>query len=134
MTVLDDLAEEFAELRTELNPLLGLLLVPRLGLLGALVSIACANFAAALWFAIRLSRAQGWRAPWALWEPFLLPALAMAAGVIAGSPLAHAIHLPWLALGVSASVSGLACLVVLLATRHLAWGEVVQLARRGVAP
>jgi hypothetical protein len=57
----------------------------------------------------------------------------MAAGVLAGSPLAHVIRSPWLALGVSSAVAGVACVVVLVATRHLAWREVVQLARRGVS-
>jgi len=57
----------------------------------------------------------------------------MAAGVLAGSPLAHVIRSPWLALGVSSAVAGLACLVVLLLTRHLSWGEMLQLARRGVS-
>ncbi|HXJ70876.1 MAG TPA: lipopolysaccharide biosynthesis protein [Verrucomicrobiae bacterium] len=116
-----------------LHGALGLLLVPRLGLLGALVAIASANLGSALWFAIRLCRAQGWPVGRALWEPFLLPGLAMAAGVVAGSPLAHVIRSPWLALGVSSAVAGVACLGVLFATRHLAWGEVVQLARRGVS-
>jgi len=117
-----------------LHATLGLLLVPRLGLEGALVAIACANVAAALWFAIRLCRAQGWPVGRAIWEPFLFPALAMAAGVAAGVPVAHAIHVPWLALGASGAAAALACLAVLLATRHLVWSEVVGLARRGVAP
>jgi O-antigen/teichoic acid export membrane protein len=111
---------------------LGLVLVPRFGLLGALVAIACANLVAALWFAIRLCRTQGWPVGRALWEPFLFPTLAMAAGVAAGLPLAHAIGVPWLALGASGAAAGLACLLVLLATRHLAWREMVGLVRRGV--
>jgi O-antigen/teichoic acid export membrane protein len=117
-----------------LHGTLGVLLVPRLGLPGALVAVAIANFAAALWFAIRLSRAQAWPVRSTLWEPFILPGLAMAAGVLAGSGLAHVIPVPWLALGVSAAAAGLACLAVLLLTRHLAWGELARLVRRGVTP
>jgi O-antigen/teichoic acid export membrane protein len=124
---------EWSGVALVLHAALGLLLVPRLGLLGALVAIAFANFAAALWFAIRLSRAQAWPISRTLWEPFLLPALAMAAGVFAGSWLERAIRLPWLALGVSGAVAALACLAVLLVSRHLAWGEVMALARRGAA-
>jgi hypothetical protein len=56
----------------------------------------------------------------------------MAAGVLAGTPLALAIHIPWVALGVSSGAAGLTCLAVLLATRHLAWREMVGLVRRGV--
>jgi hypothetical protein len=56
----------------------------------------------------------------------------MAAGVAAGVPLAHAIGVPWLALGASGAAAGVACLLVLLATRHLAWREMVGLVRRGV--
>jgi O-antigen/teichoic acid export membrane protein len=125
---------EWSGVALVLHGTLGVLLVPRLGLLGALVALGCANLAAALWFAIRLCRAQGWPAGRALWEPFLFPTLAMAAGVAAGSRPVHAIGIPWLALGVSSAVAGLVCFVVLLLTRHLAWSELVRLARRGVTP
>jgi O-antigen/teichoic acid export membrane protein len=125
---------EWSGVALVLHAALGLLLVPKLGLLGALVAIACANLAAALWFAIRLCRVQGWPVGGALWEPFLFPTLAISAGVAAGVPLARAIRVPWLALGASGAAGALACLVVLLATRHLSWSEVVRLARRGVTP
>ena len=124
---------EWSGVALVLHATLGLLLVPRLGLLGALVAITCANLAAALWYAIRVCRAQGWPVGAALWEPFLFPSLAMAAGVAAGSRLGQVIATPWLALGASGAVAGLACLVVLLATRHLSWSEMLQLARRGVS-
>jgi O-antigen/teichoic acid export membrane protein len=124
---------EWSGVALALHTTLGLLLVPRLGLLGALVAIACANLAAALWYAIRVCRAQGWPVGAALWEPFLFPSLAIAAGVAAGSRLAQVIAIPWLALGVSGAVAALTCLAVLLVTRHLAWGEMLQLARRGVS-
>jgi O-antigen/teichoic acid export membrane protein len=124
---------EWSGLALVLHAALGVVLVPRLGLLGALVAIAVANFAAAQWFALRLARAQGWPITWALWEPFLLPLLAVAAGTFAGLGLAHAFHPPWLALVVSAGTAGLTCLGVLLATRHLAWAEIARLARRGAA-
>jgi len=124
---------EWSSVALVLHAALGLLLVPRLGLLGALVAISFANVAAALWFAIRLSRAQAWPVRRTLWEPFLLPALAMAAGVLAGSWFEHAIRMPWLALGVSGTVAALTCLAVLLVTRHLAWGEMLGLVRRGTA-
>jgi len=125
---------EWSSVALVLHGALGLALVPRFGLLGALLAIGCANVVSALWFALRLCRTQGWPAGRALWEPFVLPALAVAAGVAAGSPLAHAIHMPWLALGVSGAVSALGCFAVLLVTRHLSWGELAALARRGVAP
>ena len=124
---------EWSTVALVLHGTLGVLLVPKLGLLGALAAIGVANVVSALWFAVRLSRSQGWPASWALLEPFALPVLAMAAGYWAGSGLAHAIPIPWLAFGVSAAVAAIACLAVLLATRYLAWGELVQLVRRGVA-
>jgi O-antigen/teichoic acid export membrane protein len=125
---------EWSGVALVLHAALGAVLVPRLGLLGALVAIGVANLAAALWFALRLARSQDWPVSRALWEPFFVPVLAMAAGVAAGSGLALAIPAPWLALGVSAAVAGLLCLAVLLLARHLAWDEIVRLARRGVTP
>ena len=125
---------EWSSVALVLHATLGLLLVPKLGFLGALVAIGCANVVSALWFAFRLSSTQSWPVGRTLWEPFLIPAIAMAVGVLAGVPLARSIHVPWLALGVSGAAAGLACFVVLLATRHLAWSEVVGLARRGVTP
>jgi len=125
---------EWSSVALVLHAALGAVLVPRLGLLGALVAVCIANLAAALWFALRLTRSQAWPVSRALWEPFFVPVLAMAAGVAAGSPLALAIAAPWLALVVSAGVAGLACLAVLLLARHLVWEEMLHLARRGVTP
>ena len=125
---------EWSGLALALHAMLGLLLVPRLGLAGALAAITVANLVAALWFAFRLTRDQHWPAGHALWEPFVFPALAIAAGSAAGAPVARALHAPWMALLVASAVAGLVALVVLLATRHLAWGELTRLARRGVAP
>ena len=125
---------EWSGLALALHAALGVLLVPRLGLAGALAAITVANFAAALWLSIRLSRAQSWPMRKTLWEPFVFPALAIAVGFAAGAPVERALHSPWLALLASSAVAGGVALVVLLVTRHVAWGELSRLVRRGVAP
>jgi O-antigen/teichoic acid export membrane protein len=98
-------------------------------------AITVANLVAALWFAFRLTRDQHWPAGHALWEPFVFPVLAIAAGSAAGAPVAGARCMRrGVALLAASAVAGLVALVVLLATRHVAWGELTRLARRGVAP
>jgi O-antigen/teichoic acid export membrane protein len=125
---------EWSGLALVLHAGLCVVLVPRLGMLGALVAIVIANVAAAQWFAWRLARAQAWPASWALLEPFFIPVLAIAAGFAAGTLASRAIAAPWLALLVAAAVGGAASLLVLLATRYLRWDELLRLARRGMAP
>jgi peptidoglycan biosynthesis protein MviN/MurJ (putative lipid II flippase) len=115
-----------------LHAVLGVLLVPRLGLAGALVAITIANVAAALWFAFRLSRSQAWPIGKSLWEPFLFPGMAIAAGFAAGAAAERGIPAPWVALGAAGAAAGATALLVLLASRHLEWGELVRLGRRGV--
>jgi len=125
---------EWSALALALHAGLGVLLVPRLGLAGALAAITVANLVGALWLALRLTRDQHWPAAHALWEPFVFPALAIAAGFAAGASVERALHSPWVALVASSGVAGVVPLGVLLATRHVAWGELTRLARRGVAP
>jgi hypothetical protein len=67
-----------------LHAALGALLIPRMGLAGALVAIAIANVVAGVWFALRLAHALDWRAGRIVWEPYAVPALAVAAGAWAG--------------------------------------------------
>jgi O-antigen/teichoic acid export membrane protein len=125
---------EWSGLALALHAVAGVLLVPRLGLAGALIAISFANLVAALWFAFRITRDQHWPSGPALWEPFVFPGLAIAAGAFAGAWLARSLALPWLSLLVSGAVAGLVALAVLLATRHLSFSEISRLARRGVTP
>jgi O-antigen/teichoic acid export membrane protein len=128
---------EWSGLALAIHALAGVLLVPRFGLAGALAAIALANLVSALWYAFRLTRVQGWPVARALWEPFVFPALAIAtggaAGAAVGAQVARVLAQPWIGLIVSSVVAGAVALVALLVTRHLAWRELVGLARRGVA-
>jgi O-antigen/teichoic acid export membrane protein len=112
---------------------LGVWLVPRMGLAGALIALAAANFIAALYFVTRLRRSLGWPVGRLLWEPFAVPVVAMALGAWLGAQIAHAIHSPWVALGASAMVALVVTFGVLLAFRHVEWREIVSLVRRAAA-
>jgi O-antigen/teichoic acid export membrane protein len=112
---------------------LGVWLVPRLGLAGALVAIVAANTAAAMWFATRLAATQGWPVGRMLWEPFVLPALAIAVGVLAGDIATGAMAPSWPALFIAAGVGSLACAAALVATHYVPWHEIEQLFDRGTA-
>ena len=123
---------EWSGLALSLHVTLGLLLVPRYGLLGALVALLVANVAAALWFAFRLARALDWPVARMLWEPFLVPACGMAVGVATGEAASRGIGAEgWLGLVAAAATASVTCGIVLLAMRHVAWSELVSLARRG---
>ena len=124
---------EWSGLALVLHAALCVLLVPKLGLTGALIAIVIANVVSALWFAFRLARTLGWPVSWTLIEPFVFPVLAIAAGTIAGAEASRAIQSPWIGLGVAAASAGAACMLVLLVTRQLVWGEILGLVRRGVA-
>jgi O-antigen/teichoic acid export membrane protein len=124
---------EWSALGLVLHTVLAFVLIPRMGLAGALVAIAIANTVAAVWFALRLSHALGWSAGRILWEPFAVPALAMAAGAWAGERTATAISGPWLALVSAGVVAGAVTLAVLFAFRHVRAEELLSLARRGAS-
>ena len=122
---------EWSALALVLHGTLGVLLVPRQGMLGALIAIVVANTGAALWFALRLARAQGWPVARMLWEPFLAPGLAVGAGVLGGSLAVRATSGPWPALVVAGGVAAFASGAVLLATRYASWREIARLVRPG---
>lgn len=124
---------EWSAIGLVLHTLLGLVLVPRMGLAGALVAIAIANSVAAVWFALRLAHVLGWRAGRILWEPFAVPALAVVAGAWAGARLAALFTGPWLALVVGGAAAAAVALALLFAFRHVRAEELVSLARRGAA-
>ncbi len=124
---------EWSGLALVLHAILGALLIPRMGLAGALVAIAIANTVAAVWFALRLAHALGWRTGRILWEPFAVPALAVAAGAWAGARIASMLVTPWFALLAAGAVAGAVALALLFAFRHVRAEELVSLARRGAA-
>jgi len=124
---------EWSAVALVLHAALGALLIPRMGLAGALVAIAIANVAAGMWFALRLARALGWHAGRIVWEPYAVPALAVAAGAWAGERLCSAIAAPWLALISGGFLAGAVALALLFAFRHVRAEELMNLARRGAA-
>ena len=112
---------------------LGVLLVPRMGLAGALIAVAIANTVSSLWFTLRLGHALRWSiGPWLL-EPFGVPVIAIALGAVAGGALAGAIASPWWALMASGALATAVAFAVLLLFRHVAWNELASLARRGAS-
>lgn len=124
---------EWSGLALAIHAGLGALLIPRVGLVGALVAILAANVVAALWFTHRLGRALGWRGSRTLWEPFLVPGLAVAAGALAGDRVVTAIAAPWAALVAAGAVATAVSTLVLFALRQIRWAEIVGLLRRGAA-
>ena len=112
---------------------LGLWLVPRMGLTGALIALAVANIVAALWFVTRLRRSLGWPVGRMLWEPFAVPVIAIALGAWLGARIAGAIASPWWALVASAAAASVVSFGFLLAFRHVQWREIVSLVRRAAA-
>ena len=124
---------EWSALALVLHAGLGVLLIPRMGLAGALVAIAIANTVASLWFALRLAHVLGWRKSRGWWEPFAVPVLAAAAGAWAGERAVSAITAPWIALVVAAAVASGVTLLLLFSFRHVRADELLSLARRGAA-
>lgn len=123
---------EWSAVALGLHLVLGVLLVPRMGLTGALIAVAIANLVAGLWFAGRLGSWLHWPLLPLLLEPFGVPVVAIALGGFAGARLAGAIASPWWALAASASLAGGIALAVLIALRHIDGRELANLARRGV--
>ena len=85
------------------------------------------------WFALRLAHALGWRTGRMLWEPFAVPALAVAAGAWAGARIAPLFAAPWLALIAAAAVAGTVSALLLFVLRHVRADEFMSLVRRGAA-
>ncbi len=132
-----DLEAEFAGVALLVHGALGIVLVPRMGLPGALVSIVTGNTVGASWFMWRLSGLLQWRRLPIVFKPLAVPTLAVALGSLAGVLLARTLPAAtgareW---GVAIAVSGIAAVVVVVvtfATRYLTLAQVreVVLGRR----
>jgi O-antigen/teichoic acid export membrane protein len=133
-----DLEAEFAAVALLVHGALGLALVPRMGLPGALVALLAGNVIGASWFLWRLSGLLHWpRVPVVL-APFAVPALAVALGAAAGVPLARALPVSagagaWFAAFATAAAAALVVVVVTFATRYLSLAEARGLLRGGRA-
>ena len=129
-----DLEAEFAFVALVVHGALGVALVPRMGLPGALVSILSGNIVGATWFLWRLSGVLHWRRVSVLLQPLGVPALAVALGALAGAPVARA--LPdaagagaWIAAIATAAVAATAVVTVTFAARYLTVAEARELLR-----
>lgn len=129
-----DLEAEFAGVALVLHLALGLVLVPRFGLIGALVAVTAGNIAGMLWFFARLAAALGWARLPLLLEPFGVPLVAAALGAAAGLLLvARApgmlVAAPWPAAAAAAGGAALIACAVTLLTRYVSWREAAALLR-----
>jgi O-antigen/teichoic acid export membrane protein len=113
-----------------LHVALSFLLLPRIGLTGALIGSIAGNAAGAVVFLSALSSALGWSRASVLIAPNLAPFAAIALGALAGSwvdgrlPDPRMDLLGWLLVGVVAGISATVALAALLATRYVDLREV----------
>jgi O-antigen/teichoic acid export membrane protein len=120
----------FVELVAHLG--LGVWLVPRMGLAGALVAVLAGNVVGSVWFMWRLSGLLRWRLVPTVFAPLAVPALAVALGALAGAALARA--LPdaagagaWFAAIATAGAAGIAVVAVTFGSRYITIPEVREL-------
>lgn len=126
---------EFAAVALGLHTLLGLLLVPRFGLAGALSAILAGNIAGGGWFLSRLANVIGSSRAQVLLEPLGWPLVATVLGAGAGLGLNYALQAP--AAGVAAWGVAVACsatsafvaAVILSVSRYLPLAEALALLR-----
>ena len=129
-----DLEAEFTAVALLVHGVLGVALVPRMGLPGALISILTGNVVGASWFMWRLSGLLHWlRIPVVL-APLAVPALGAAMGAFAGAPLARVLPEAagagaWLAVVAAAGAAALVVVTVTFASRYLTFGDVRELLR-----
>jgi O-antigen/teichoic acid export membrane protein len=113
---------------------LSLLLLPRIGLLGALIGSTAGNLAGTLLFVTLIARTMKWPSFELLVAPHLVPVIAAAAGAIAALAVDRVMPdltgaSSWLILGVVASSAALVALAVSLLTRYIGWREATALLR-----
>jgi O-antigen/teichoic acid export membrane protein len=107
---------------------LSLLLLPRIGLLGALIGSTAGNLAGTLLFITLIARTMKWRTFDLLFPPHVVPLLAAAGGTLAAVALDRALPpaagaVAWALLAGIALVGGLTALAVAFATRYIGWRE-----------
>ena len=127
-----DLEAEFSAVALGVHLALGLWLVPARGLEGALVAVIAGNALGSAWFLARLARASGWPFASTVLTPLVVPALALAAGVVLGGLLDRALPgatgaAAWggtLAVGAAAA---LVAATLVLSLRYVSWSELRRL-------
>jgi O-antigen/teichoic acid export membrane protein len=123
-----DLEAWFAVVAFVVHLVLSVILLPRIGLTGALIAITVANLIAAAVFLSILTRTLGWRPTPILMEPLGIPALAVALGAAASFgldrvlPTSHGLA-GWLGLiAIAVLGAGIAAATVLV-TGFVRWSE-----------
>ena len=130
---------EYSGVGLGVHIVLGIALVPRYGLMGALIATVTANVLASAWFVFRFGRVTGWGFGSVFLRPTLQPLAVLAVCAVLGRQLAN--HLPeaaglvgWVWALVGAAIPALAALVLLFATGFLPIAELRALLRRNAAP
>jgi O-antigen/teichoic acid export membrane protein len=111
---------------------LALLLLPQLGIAGALIGGAAGYLAGSLLFIGVVARALHWRLGPLLGRPHAVPAAVTAAGALAALALDRALPQAdgvrgWAALAAVAATGALVALAATFATRYLGWREAREL-------
>ena len=129
---------EYSGIGLAVHIALGLWLVPRSGLQGALVATISANLCATAWLLFRFGRVTGWGFGSVFVRPTLLPLVVLALVAWGGRQLA--VRLPegagfvgWVWAILAAAIPALAVLVLLFATGFLPFAELRALLRRKAA-
>ena len=128
---------EYSALAFVLHVALGLWLVPRHGLVGALVATLVANVVAVAWYLWRFARLTGWRMRTLLapsWPPLAVLGLVAVAGrlLVARLPEAHGL-IGWLWVAIAAGVPALLVLALLSVVGFVTPDEWRALLRRRAA-
>ena len=111
---------------------LSLLLLPRIGLLGALIGSTAGNLAGTLLFITLIARAMKWPSFELLFPPHVVPLIAAAAGALAALALDRVLPystgiVAWLMLALVVVAAGSVGLAVSLMTRYIGWREATAL-------
>jgi O-antigen/teichoic acid export membrane protein len=113
---------------------LSLWLLPRIGMLGALIGSTAGNLAGSILFITLVARAMRWPALALLLPPHAVPLVAATAGALAALSLDRILPpgsgvQAWALLASVAAMGGLAALAVTFATRYIGWRDVRVLLR-----
>jgi O-antigen/teichoic acid export membrane protein len=130
---------EYSGVGLGVHIVLGLVLVPRYGLTGALIATVTSNVLASVWFIFRFGRVTGWGFGSVFVRPCLLPLAALATCAALGRQFA--LRLPvgaglqgWAWALVASAIPALAALALLFVTGFLPIAELRALLRRNVVP
>ena len=129
---------EYSGLGLGVHVVLGLWLVPRFGLQGALISTLSANLLATTWYLIRFGRVTGWGIGSVFVRPTLEPLAVLALVSILGRQLANRLPVGAGLVGwgwalIAGAVPALVVLALLFATGFLPLSELRALLRRAPA-